>query len=73
MASDYMINPEETGLEIPDRPLTIQEMIQEITEYEIDNLSWADIRGILEYYYASNLSSMPPEALSERYDSIFNR
>lgn len=56
-----------------ERPVTITEMVQEITEFEINNLSWADIKTILEHYFAHQLSALPPEALQERYDSVFNR
>jgi hypothetical protein len=56
-----------------DRPPTVGEMIQEITEYHVNNLSWADIKSILDEYYARSLASMPPEALQDAYDSIFNR
>ena len=54
-------------------PPTVGEMINEITEYEINNLSWAEIKTLLQEYYAGKLSGLPPEALSERYDNIFNR
>lgn len=59
--------------EIPERPMTIQEMVLEITEYEVNNMAWSEIRSILDQYYAHTLASMPPEALQERYDCIFNR
>lgn len=59
--------------EVEERPVTIQEMVMEITDFEINNMSWGDIKGILEQYYAHTLSSLPPEALTERYDNIFNR
>jgi hypothetical protein len=68
-----MSDPMEYTGPVYDRPPTIGEMVQEITEYEIENLSWGDIKGILALYYAEKLSSMPPEALQERYDSVFNR
>jgi len=56
-----------------ERPLTIQEMVTEMTEYHINHLSWADIQEILEHVYAQRYAAMPPEALQDAYDSIFNR
>ena len=56
-----------------ERPPTVGEMIEEIAEYEINNMSWAEVKGLLFEYYVGKLSAMPPEALSERYDCIFNR
>jgi len=56
-----------------ERPVTIQEMVMEMTEYHINNLSWADIKGILEHVYAQQYAAMPPEALQDAYDGIFNR
>lgn len=56
-----------------ERPMTIQEMVQEITEYEIENLSWGDIKTLLVQVYAHQLAALPPERLQERYDAIFNR
>jgi len=61
------------GVVMEDRPPTIHEMVDEITEYHINNMSWADIKGILAEYYAYRLSQLPPEALREAYDSLFNR
>jgi len=59
--------------DVPERPPTVGEMILEIVEYEMNNMSWADIKTVLEAYLCERLAAIPPEALSERYDSIFNR
>ena len=56
-----------------ERPPTPEELILDIMEYDINNMSWGDIKTLLEEYYLDKLRSMPLEALESRYDSIFNR
>lgn len=54
-------------------PPSIEEMMHDIIEYQVANMSWGDIRGVLEHYFIEELKRIPPEALQSRYDAIFNR
>ena len=56
-----------------DRPPTIEEMIYEIVEYQVRNATMAEVRQILDQYFTYHLQTLPPEALQEAYDGLFNR
>ena len=54
-------------------PPSYDEMIVDIVEYNINNMSWADIKQTLEEAMTHKFKQYPPEALELMHDSIFNR